>query len=197
LRATEPDPGWLKLGAIERSNTYFFILRNGTCQRDRIQNVQPDKIELASGKGLMRSDLIYIGESLSAHDVLYSGRSSWVDVKNVRTVMTESLEIRLKSGRSLSGSLVRASDSDLSLRRFGRSIKIPKLEIAQVNYVRFKPVSERHKYLAQEAPELEFLDPKWWQYLLRVDALQSVRIYDAAIPEDNSPLACSNVISQK
>jgi hypothetical protein len=56
--------------------------------------------------------------------------------------------------------------------------------------VRFKPVSEAHKYYAQEAYGLQFLDPKAWQYLLRIDALMSVLLYDSTLPEDNSPLSC-------
>jgi hypothetical protein len=197
LRASDADAGWQKLGTLERNNTYTILLRDGTCQHGRIQKVEPDKLTLKSGNTIVRSDVVYVGEGLSPHEILYSGRSSWYDVKEVKPGSWENLEIRLKSGKSMKGSVISASDSDLTIKQFGHAIKILKQDIAQVNYIRLKPVSETHRYLAQEAPGLEFLDPKWWQYLLRIGALQSVRIYDATIPEDNSPLSCNNRMSQK
>jgi hypothetical protein len=76
-------------------------------------------------------------------------------------------------------------------------VKIPKHDISYVDYVRFKPVSEAHRYFAQEAAWGSFLDPKAWQYLLRIDAVMSVRIYDSTLPEDNSPLGCVRNASRK
>jgi hypothetical protein len=190
VRASDANAGWRALETAEKGNRYTIVLRDGTCQNGKLQKVEPKKITLESGNTVMRSDVIYIGENISPHDILYSGRSSWYDVKEVKPGRSESLDIRLKSGKSMRGSVMHASDSDLTVKRFGRAVTIAKKDIAQINYVRFKPVSESHRYLAQEAPELEFLDPKWWQYLLRIDALQSIRIYDSTIPEDNSPLSC-------
>jgi len=197
LRASDQDVGWKKLGTLERGNTYTIVLRNGMCQNGKIQNVQPDKLTLESGNTVERSDVLFVGEGVSPHEILYSGRSSWSEVKEVKPGPLENLEVRLKSGKSMSGSVISVSDSDLAIKRFGRAVNISKQNIAQVNYIRFKPVSESHRYLAREAPELQFLDPKAWQYLLRIGALQSVRIYDSTIPEDNSPLSCNNRTSQK
>ena len=197
LRASDGDAGWQKLGTLERSNAYTIVLRNGSCQSGKIQKVEPDKLTLQSGNAVVRSDVLYIGEGVSPHEILYSGRSSWYEVKEVKPARFEGLDIRLKSGKSMSGSVISASDSDLTIKRFGRAIRILKQDIAQVNYIRFKPVSEGHRYFAQEAAGLQFLDPKTWQYLLRIDALQSVRIYDSAIPEDNSPISCNNRTSWK
>ena len=197
LRASDTDAEWQGLGTVERSNTYTIVLRDGTCQRGKIQKVEPEKLTLESGNTVMRSDIVYVGEGVSPHEILYSGRSSWYDVKEVKPGPSENLELRLKSGKSMRGSVIHASDSDLTMKRFGRAVTISKQDIAEVDYVRFKPVSESHRYVAREAPELEFLDPKWWQYLLRIGALQSVRIYDSAIPEDNSPLSCKNDAPKK
>jgi hypothetical protein len=95
-----------------------------------------------------------------------------------------------RSGKSLSGSELGATDSEITIKRLGHSVGIPKDDVIQAYYVRFKPVSEAHKYYAQEAYGLQFLDPKAWQYLLRIDALMSVLLYDSTLPEDNSPLSC-------
>ena len=192
LRASDEDVGWRNLAALERSNTYTILLRSGTCQSGKIQKVEAERLTLESGNSVARSDVLYIGEGVSPHNILYSGRSSWYEVEQVKPAASENLEIRLNSGKLMSGSVISTSDSDLTIRRFGRTLRILKQDIAQVNYVRFKPVSEAHKYFAREAAGLQFLDPKVWQYVLRIDALLSVRIYDSAIPEDNSPLSCNN-----
>jgi len=113
-------------------------------------------------------------------------------VKEVKPALWENLKVGLKSGKSLRGSVIGASDSDLTIKHFGHPVSIPKADIAEVDYIRFKPVSGAHRYFAQEAYGLQFLDPKMWQYLLRIDALLSVPLYDSASPEDNSPLTCTS-----
>lgn len=195
LRGSEASAAWQRLGSLERSNAYTIVLRDGSCQTGNIQTVEPKKLTLQSGVTVQRAEVLYVGEGVSPHNILYSGRSSWNDVREVKPVRLETLESRLKTGKSIRGSFIGASDSDLTVKSFGRTAKISKLDIAEVNYVRFKPVSEGHRYFAQEAAGLQFLDPKAWQYLLRIDALMSVPIYDSAMPEDDAPLSCKNLRS--
>ena len=197
LGAADRDVGWPKLGTLERSNAYTILLRDRTCEMGKIRKVDLSKMTLESGNAVLRSEVLFVGQGVVAHEILYSGRSSWNDVKRVQPAPLEKLSVRLKSGRSMSGSVTNVSDSDLTIKRLGDSIKIPKHDIAQVDYIRFKPVSETHRYFAQEAVWLQFLDPKEWQYLPRIDALLSIRIYDIELPEDNSSLRCSNDVSRK
>jgi hypothetical protein len=176
---------------LEPSNAYTIALRDGTCQSGKIQKIEPDKLILESGNTVQSSDVLCVGEGMSPQDILYSGRSSWYDLKEVKPGPRETLAIRLKTGKSINGPFISASDSDLTIKRFGHTAKIPKQDITHVNYIRLKHVSWAHLYFAQEAAGLQFLDPKVWQYLLRINALLSVPIYDSAIPEDDSPLSCN------
>jgi hypothetical protein len=145
---------------------------------------------LGSGRILQRSDVIFVGEGTNAHDILYSGRSSWDLVKQVHALPAERLTVVLKSGESLTGSEVSASDADLTIKRSGRTPNIPKDAVAKIDYLRFKPLSEAHLYNDRELAYLAIFDPKVLQYLLRIDAFMSVRLYDAALPEDDLPLTC-------
>lgn len=169
--ATEQSDAWQKLGTLERTNLYTIVLRDKSCQTGRIQTVESDKIILTTGATVQRSDVVWVGGGLSAHNILYSGRSSWDEVKRAQAASPESLTIRLRSGRVLTGPEISASDTGVTIKRFGRHVSTAKPDIAHVDYVRFKPVSEAHRYFAQEAAYLAVLDPKVWQYWLRIDAL--------------------------
>lgn len=197
LAADIPEVAWKKLGNLERSNPYTFVLRDGTCQTGKIRGVEETRIILESGAEVQKPNVLWVGEGMSPHEVLYSGRSSWSDVRHVEPGRLEALNVRLKSGKSMQGPVVTASESQITIKHYGRSVRIAKDEVAEVEYVRFKPVSEAHRYFAQEAAGLQLLDPKAWQYLLRIDALLPVRLYDASMPEDNSPLKCDHDSSKR
>jgi hypothetical protein len=132
-----------------------------------------------------------VGESTwaaDAHNFIYSARSSWEDVKHIYPNKLENVKVRLKDGKTITGSTIQASDDRLTLKHLGRTVEASKREIAEVDYIRFKPVSEVHEYVQREGAGLQFLDPKMWQYLLRINAVMPVRIYEASLPEDDSPL---------
>ncbi len=188
--AAEHTDQWRNLQKVDKSNAYTFAFRDKSCALDRIRDVLPDRLVLASGRTLPRADVLFVGQGTNAHQVLYAGRSSWDAVKQVNAVPPEKLSLRLKSGEEVIGSEAGASDTELAIKRSGRIRTLPKDDIEQVEYIRFKPLSEVHTYYLQEAAYLGIFDPKVWQYWLRIDAFISVRIYDATLPEDNLQLEC-------
>src|ERR1700761_7107729 len=81
LWGSDRSAAWQKLGSVDHSNAYTIVLRDGSCQSSKIQNVEPDKLIFQSGVTVRRGNIIYVGEGLNPHNILYSGRGSWYEVK--------------------------------------------------------------------------------------------------------------------
>jgi hypothetical protein len=180
------DP-WQALAKAERKATYDIVLGDRSCRWDRINEVNSDAIKVGSGI-IPRSELLFVGQNLHEHDVVYDGRNCWSSLMDAKAAKPEGLRVLLKSGQELSGSELAASDEALSLKRLGKTTVIAKKDIVQVDYIRFKPLSDAHKYTLQELAWAGVFDPKLWQYWLKLDAFMSVRIYDSRLPEDCTPL---------
>jgi hypothetical protein len=188
------DLGWTNLDRINHSNRYKFILDDGTCRELRIRAVKPDSLvvvlsendsRVVTGK-IARPAVIQVRDD----QILYSSRSSWGDVQSIRKLyLHEYIKIALKSGVSIKGEIANSSDSGITLRPAGGS-DIPKETVARIDYIRPKPIPEADQYMARETP-LVWLDPRLWPYLVNIGVLMDVRLYDAGLPEDNTPLHCT------
>ena len=180
------DP-WQAFAKAERKTTYGIVLRDRSCRWTRINEANPSAIKVGS-EIISRSDLLFVGEKLDEHDVVYDGRNCWSSVIDAKAAKPEGLRVLLKSGQELSGSEVAASDETVSLKRIGKTTVIAKGDVVQVDYIRFKPLSDAHRYALQELAWGAIFDPKVWQYWLKLDALMSVRIYDSRPNADCTPL---------
>jgi|SRR5579862_8652082 len=198
------DPSWMNLGHIDHGNTYYLILRNGSCLQGTIRSVNPDTLSLAvlnpGSKNrtdvataprlvtVARSDALQVKDGLNQFDILYSGRSSWRDVRAVPSHSREYFSITLKSRESFSGEPTGSTDSQLSVKRSKSAMDIAKTDIALVDYVRIKPAPANR---LQEFP-VELFDPRNWPFIFNVGVQLRVPLFDSTLPEDDSILQCPN-----
>lgn len=188
------DP-WRQLGTVDRTNVYTVALRGGTCEEGSIVKLDSNSLVFRNASPdrqltIARSDILRVGEGTKVHEVLFSGRSSWADVRASLPAPREHLILALKSGQQLKAVSIRTSDSDLTFKTGGKQVTIAKSDIGRVLYVRFKPLSAGYQWFAQEAPYLVYFTPKGWQYALKINAMISVPLYDADLTEDDSPVTC-------
>lgn len=200
--AADKDP-WTQLGAIARDNLYTIAVRSGRCEQGYITNLDGSSLTISTDLpptrktashghdvAILRSDIIRIGDGTEIHNIIYSGRSSWVDVQASPVGPREHLMVALKSGRQVNIAPVATSASDLTFKSAGKSVIVRKLDISRVFYVRLKPLPDTYRFLAQEAPYLLLFSPKTWQNALKINAMMSVLLYDSTVSEDNSLVPC-------
>lgn len=89
----------MNLRHLPHANTYFVILRDGTCLQGTIQSVKPDSLSIVVPNPaakpnpnivaaprlvtVARLDAREVKDGYNEFDILYSGRSSWRDVQSV------------------------------------------------------------------------------------------------------------------
>ena len=114
---------------------------------------------------------------------VFSARSSWLDVKAAAPKATEYLHIVTKGGEEWKWKEPTVSDDSITFEQ----ITVSKVEVRYVSYVRFKPLTVQEEFLHQED----------WGWLASIPWLSdlvsrkiSVLLYNADVPEDNSPILC-------
>lgn len=197
---SKKDDQWENLKQITRHRTYLYIDRGLHCGSAKIDQVTEQAVTLKRSNNtkitIDRQDLLRLGEwGLSAVGIIYSGRSSWSDVRNQRHSSKDpqkSARMRVVTlhGKSHEGQLIEVDNTHLALLDADNRIQLAKSDISKVYYLRIKPYSDRAEYVAEEAPLIWALDPEVLWY-----ALDSTRIpvllYDSSVPEDYSAIECS------
>lgn len=195
---------WNNLRLIRHDNVYKFALRGGKCLSGQIATVADDavgiritELPLAKSKRakvpvvrIKREDLIRVKDGMNFIDIVYSERSSWSDLLNLRDIDPGEYLLVVKKGlKQVKGKLASGTQADLTLRRWGNSHVIAKSDVSLVYYVRTRPASDSVIYSEQE---MFLIDPRLWPYMLGVAPKMSVLLYDASRPEDDTPIQCSN-----
>jgi hypothetical protein len=135
-----------------------------------------------------RSNVRRITDGAKTIDVVYSGRSSWVDVQALQRIGSDEAVLLITKGSArLKGKISKVSVDDIELRHGSKNARIAKKDVSQVYYIREKPMGAETEHAAQE---LVIFDPFLWPYVLHIPPKVSVRVYDAAMPEDNAPSEC-------
>jgi hypothetical protein len=135
---------------------------------------------------IKRADVLRVSDDDShagPHDTVFSGRSSWSDVKAADPKGPEYLHILMKGGEELKWAKPTVSDDSVSFE--GRTIA--KAEVRYVSYVRLKPITRYEEHVAHE--NVNWLAPRLWFNYLMLGKI-SVLIYSAELAEDNSPAGC-------
>jgi hypothetical protein len=137
-----------------------------------------------------RADVLRV---TSERTVYYSGRSSWSDVGSLQVKGRERLTIITTAGKTYRVKPPYAvSDDGITLYSSGKSTKLLKSEIAQVYEVVVKPLTATGEYLEEELGPMIIFDPDLYAYGLHLEQYVSVLLYDAGVPEDNSPAQCAS-----
>ena len=198
----QSEDGWKNLTKVRHDRGYTVLTRNGSCISGSIAEANDAilKIEtvLTNGRGIplgkvaltaiKRPDVLRVSDNSDVlpHDAVYSGRSSWVDVREAHPYPTsEWLKIVLSDGHER-----RCKRSEVFDDRINCDANaIPKSEISRLYYVRLEPASSNQLYLSHEG--MAWLDARtWFNYALygRIEVL----LYDSRDQEDDALLSCKS-----
>jgi hypothetical protein len=183
-----------KVDRAAPSTSLTFIKRDGSCVTGPILKVEPKMVTIKQAQAapatIERKDLLQASQGDS---LVYSARNSWADVEAVHLRPRESFEVKLRSGKLIEEVPLRVTDDGLVYRRF-LWLKKPyaKAQIMTVHYLRTKPDSDVFDYFTQEAPALLFFYPESYDRLKGLEGRIPVRLYDAAMPEEDNALKCSS-----
>jgi hypothetical protein len=197
LSATSPDP-WETLRHVTWKRMYKILDTMGNCVNGQILSLTNERVTVrycTYGKHpqpvtrtIERSSVRRIMDGEKTIDVVYSGRSSWLDVQALQRIGSDEAVLLITKGSArLKGKISRVSVNDIELRHGSKKVRIAKEDVSQVYYIREKPMGAETEHAAQE---FVIFDPLLWPYMLHIPPKVSVRVYDAAMPEDNAPSGC-------
>jgi hypothetical protein len=199
LGQSKNDDQWENLKQITRRRTYMYVDRQLHCGNAKIDQVTEKAVTLKREDHtkitIERQDLLRLGEwGLSANGIIYSGRSSWSDVRYQRRDAKNpqrgaKLHVITLDGKSHEGQLIGVDDTNLALLDADKRVQLARSDISKLYYLRLKPFSDRAEYVAEELPLLWVLDPEVLKYELDITRIP-VLLYDSSAPQDDSAIAC-------
>ena len=175
---------WDNLKEITRDRDYTVVLRDGRCINGRL--VASDEHQVTMDSGVAgRSEVLRISDDRgdSAHNAVFSGRSSWADVMAAGPRGSEYLQIVEKGGQQLKWKRPLTSADSI----FFAEKRVAKNEVRTISYVRFKPITPFDEYASKENAVL--LAPRLWFGGLFVGKIV-VTLFDSAAVEENSNVSC-------
>jgi hypothetical protein len=125
--------------------------------------------------------------------IIYSGRSSWVDVRGFASYPTETVRITMKApSTKYTGKDAFVSETDITISQPRGLIKFKKSEISTVDIISYTPLSDGNEYWAEECgiKAICVMNIALWPRLLGFGLRMRVRLYDSSLPEENSSVAC-------
>jgi hypothetical protein len=191
------DNQWKNLLQANHGRTYTFVTRELRCADGRITAATDQRVSLKRSQGgtvsIARRDLLRFASQRTTNSagVFYSGRSSWLDVKDLPRSSRGGVELQvvLLDGTERHGNFVDLQDTTITLRDAGRNFQLAKSDIAQVYRVADKILSERAEYAYEELFVFKIFDPELWPYFFDKGRF-SVRLYDSQMKEDSSVFEC-------
>jgi preprotein translocase subunit YajC len=215
--AATQDDSWQNLRHLTRERYYTILDRKSNCVTGHIAAATDHVItlELTDGTSATfeRANVLRVSVSQAApylpsrvqadiasvRDIVYNDKSSWRDLKGLAAqektgILGQSVTIVKSDGGEYEGRVLAISDAQLELDRPDGKLAIAKANVAQVYYLRYKPLTDSEKYSAQED---FWIDPRLWPYYLHLAPKVPVRLYDSSQVEDDSPVACQNAPKEK
>src|SRR5215472_13291700 len=198
------DDSWQNLKHVTHERYYTVVDRKSNCTTGHIVKTNDQELTLALPNRAYatfdRANVLRVSVSRAApyfqhraqadvglvYDVIDNDKSSWSDLKGV---IRQEVKIVKTSGETYEGQLLAATETQLELDRTGGKLQIAKEDVAQVYYLRPKPLTDSEKYSAQED---FWIDPRLWPYYLKLVPRLPVRLYDSSLPDDNTPVRCEN-----
>jgi hypothetical protein len=195
---SEEDP-WNNLHKITKKHTYAYADRKGGCGNGRITRVTDQSVTLKRPDNtqvtIRRAELLRIGQwGLWPIGTLFSGRSSWYDVKLLPHDAKDSnrrarIRIVTSDGEEHSGELLGADDSSLKVSKHGKEFSFAKSDISRVSVLEFRPMSDATEEAVGEMLVFGIFVPQVWISLIRIPVV----LYDVSRPEENLPIECEEV----
>jgi hypothetical protein len=211
------DDSWQNLRHITRERYYTVLDRKSDCVTGHITTANDYVVTLKLPDGTSatfdRDKVLRVSVSQAAPyfpshvqadiakvtDIVYNGKSSWRDLKAIAALEKfrlagQPVRIVKTDGKTYEGLLSSISDTELQLEQASGRVAVAKADVAQVYYLRYKPLTDSEKYSAQED---FWIDPRLWPYYLHLVPKMRVRLYDSSLPEDNTPVRCENEAKEK
>jgi hypothetical protein len=178
------DKSWKNLGHTIKQSSYTVAMRDGRCVTGHIESFDAKYATVGSSR-LDRKDVVRVGDgtSITDHDPIYSGRSSWSDLQRSEPNKYERIQLELKNHVTRSCRNFSATEEEATCN----GSRIGKSEVARGYYIRLAPASEWEHHVARE--NVTFLAPRtWFDYALfpRIKVL----LYDETLPQENVKVAC-------
>jgi len=187
---------WNNLRAVTHDTSYTVVDRRGKCTSGWIGKVTADYLILKPRNGMgakvERKDVIRVTSDHGyATYIIYSGRSSWVDVKQSNQYHWQAVRIIVKpSLAEYSGDHINVSDTGVTLSQGRDSKNLAKSQISTLDIICLTPPSDLIEFCGEEVGVLCILDPRTWPWVLRIHSRIRVRLFDSSLPEENTPLPC-------
>ncbi len=199
-QSAERSESWNNLKQLTHKATFIFVKTDRNCIGGMIASVTDRALVVKELHGqpitITREELLHVNQGDWGAGVLFSSRSSWADVnavtsRNGRTLKSKVL-IETKSGRTQQGTLTSVSEGDIAMDSQHNVIHVAKADIATVSLVTSKPLSSSASYADDELAWMKIFDPQLWPKMFGFQGSMRVRLFDASLPEDNSPIVCRN-----
>jgi hypothetical protein len=201
--SSSDDHQWNNVAQVSHGATYIFVPHDHNCVLGRIKRIDDSGVTVDRRSSpevtIPRSQLLRITSGGWAPGVVFTARSSWLDVVSVvGERLHPYIAVFTKSGQKHEGKLLRASDRTLTLESSGKTVDIAKGEVSTVSYIRPMPPSDSAAYADDELAWMKVFDPQLWPNMLHLRSALSIRLYDASLSEDDSTIVCnSNPWTQK
>lgn len=196
------DDQWQNVMQANRHRNYGFVTDELHCADGRIIAATKQAVTLKRPDGtdvsIARQDLLRFGEETSFGEqmtwsagIIYSGRSSWFDVKHLphNSKGGAEMQILMQDRTTHQGQLLDVQDTSATLLNAHRSIQIAKIDISQIYRFRFKTLSSRAQYDYDELFVFKIFDPELWPYFFNKGRVP-VLLYDARMKEDDTSMQC-------
>lgn len=197
------DNSWEVLKHVTHRRTYTFVDRQGRCTEGEIVATSESAVTLKVWRAtrgrraeygfltLDRANVLRVLDGPKTVDVVYSGASSWSDVRALEKIgEDEGVLVVTREGKHHKGKFLRVGDQSVRITYWGQATEIRKTDISEVSYVREAPLSAGAEYAAQEAV---FIDPELWPYVLHIPPKIRVLLYDASLPDENTRFSCPDL----
>jgi hypothetical protein len=211
--AAADDP-WQSVKELPHNAGFVFVDRGMTCQFGHIEAVTAQSVLVRTDQSAVtfeKSSLTRIRYGYSGRPVspsnpnlvlatVYSGRSSWADLIEFTpfrptpgsySSFAVRMSVKTTAGKVRQGRLQQITDSGITLAdSFGKETSIARTEVSRVDYITDKPLSDNQEFYWAEMGPLRIFDPALYPRLFHLGSTMSVRLYDRALPEDDSPVRC-------
>ncbi len=185
---SQPD-GWRNVNDVTWQRNYTALLRDGSCVTGQIVSSGDQTLNLkpwiAPTVILKRDDILRLtdDQSSSPRNTVYTGRTSWSDLKAAEARGTEYLNVTMRDGKERKLRTPKIYDDAIMI---GTETFL-KAEIQWVSYVRFRPLTTDEENLHRRSGD--FLAPRLWFGALFLGKI-SVPMYNSDRMEDNTPASC-------
>lgn len=189
ISAAGVEDGWNNLRHVTKDRAYTVIFRDGHCAHGALVSVNAQSAVLSNASGgtlvINRAEVLRVSDTPSApiHDAIFSGRSSWIDVKEAAPRGDQYLDIIASSAEEWKWKQPRVLNDSVLFD--GKAAA--RTDIRYVSDVRYKPLTRTEEFVHHE--NVDLLAPRLWFHAVMLGKI-SILLYRSDAPEDNSPLEC-------